>query len=259
MKSLLFLPSKPAGFAGARLCLLTILLLSVVCCLLPALAPAAESPEEIARRLQQNYDQMTSLSFHFSQKSAGELSGRPQEGSGVASFVKEKKEAGKAVAVGRMRWDYSSPEKQVLVSDGVNFSMYFAKLNQMIISSASAMQSDITYSFFTGTGNLLSDFIVSAASAEFAVKGGTKEGTGGPETQIIQLTPRGEQSQVSAIHLWITRDSLIQRMEILDHFDTRTSLEFSEFQINTLNASDRQAMDALFRFSPPTGTELIYQ
>lgn len=220
----------------------------------------AETPEAIARRLQQNYDQITSLKFQFVQKTAGELSGRPQEGRGTALFVKDKKEQGRVATVGKMRWDYSSPEQQVLVSDGVNFSMYFAKLNQMIISPATAMQSDITYSFFTGSGDLLTDFIVSAANPEYAAASmGSKDGTQGHQTQVIQLTPRENQSQVSTIHLWVSTNSLIQRMEILDYFDTHTSLEFSDIQVDSLNTSDRKAMDALFRFTPPEGTEMIYQ
>lgn len=213
-----------------------------------------ESPEDIARRLQQRYDQVTSLSFHFSQKTAGELTGRPQQGSGVAWFVKEKKSKGAPGTIGKMRWDYTTPDKQVLVSDGIDFSMYFAKLEQMIVSPAESMQTDITYSFFTGAGNLLQDFTISAPDPEFTP--GKEDAAG---TKAIKLSPKENQSQVSEIHLWVTKDSLIQRMEILDHFDTRTTLEFSGLEVNTLPIDDRQAMDALFTFTPPEGTEIIYQ
>ncbi|MBU3983390.1 MAG: outer membrane lipoprotein carrier protein LolA, partial [Proteobacteria bacterium] len=132
-----------------------------------------ESPEDIARRLQQNYDQIKSLSFHFTQSTEGELSGRPQQGSGTAWFVKEKKSKGFSGTVGKMRWDYTSPDKQILVSDGVDFSMYFAKLEQMIISPAESMQTDITYAFFTGAGNLLR----SAAELPFSALGEVKAET----------------------------------------------------------------------------------
>jgi outer membrane lipoprotein carrier protein len=213
-----------------------------------------ERPEDIARRLQQKYDQIKSLSFHFSQQTAGELSGRPQQGSGVAWFVKEKKRGGAPGTIGKMRWDYTSPDKQILVSDGVDFSMYFAKLEQMIVSPAEAMKTDITYSFFTGAGNLLKDFTISAPNPELSPG---KEGTG--RDKVIKLIPKENQSQVSEIHLWVTTDSLIQRMEILDHFDTRTTLEFSDLAVNTLPTDDRKAMDALFTYTPPEGTEIIYQ
>jgi outer membrane lipoprotein carrier protein len=226
-------------------------------CLLSVGVCHAETPEETARRLQQTYDQVRSLSFHFSQKTEGELSGRARQGSGSAWFVKEKKGKGPAATVGKMRWDYTSPEKQILVSDGVTFSMYFAKLQQMIVSPAESMAADITYSFFTGTGNLLKDFVLSPPDAEFAPSKGGKDGA--EPSLVIKLTPKEKQSQVSAIHLWVTPKSLIERIDILDHFDTRTTLELSDVVVNSLDPSDRKAMDALFTFVPPEGTEVIYQ
>ena len=213
-----------------------------------------ETPEDTARRLQQSYDQVKSLSFHFTQKTSGELSGRPQHGSGTAWFVKETKSPGTQAAAGKMRWDYTSPDKQILVSDGIDFSMYFAKLEQMIVSPAETMRTDITYSFFTGSGNLLKDFFISAPNPEFTPE---KEATG--QYKVIRLTPKENQSQVSEIHLWVTTDSLIQRIDILDHFDTRTTLEFSKMEINTLPIDDRKAMETLFTYTPPEGTEIIYQ
>jgi outer membrane lipoprotein carrier protein len=215
---------------------------------------STETPEETAGRLQQNYDQIKSLTFHFTQNTTGELSGRAQQGSGTAWFVKEKKTDGTPGTIGKMRWDYTAPEKQILVSDGVNFSMYFAKLQQMIVSPAETMKTDITYSFFTGTGNLLRDFAISAPDPEFAPK---KEDMG--RFKVIKLTPKENQSQVSEIHLWVTPDTLIQRIDILDHFDTRTTLDFSDLKVNTLTTDDRKAMDALFTYTPPEGTEIIYQ
>ena len=76
---------------------------------------------------------------------------------------------------------------------------------------------------------------------------------------MIKLTPKENQSQVSAIHLWVTPDSLIQRIDILDHFDTRTTLDLSDMKVNTLATDDRKAMDSLFLYTPPEGTEIIYQ
>lgn len=242
-----------------RLLWLLLLCLPVTSFLLPASCPAAsleseETPEYTAQRLQQKYDQIKSLSFHFSQKTEGELSGRTQQGSGTAKFVKGKKEKGKRETIGKMRWEYTAPEKQVLISDGVDFSMYFAKLQQMIVSPAEAMRADITYSFFIGTGNLLKDFIISSPNPDFIPK---KEDSG--KFTVIKLRPRENQSQVSEIHLWVTADSLIERMDILDHFDTSTSLVLSHLEINTLNPDDSKAMETLFTFTPPEGTEIIYQ
>jgi outer membrane lipoprotein carrier protein len=239
--------------AVTRTLLLLLFSTSVICLLLPVTSHA-ESPEDIARRLQQTYDQIKSLAFDFNQNTEGELSGRAQQASGSAWFVKDKKPVGAPGISGKMRWDYTSPEKQILVSDGIDFSMYFAKLEQMIVSPAETMRNDITYSFFTGSGNLLKDFSIAAPSPDFTPG---KEDTG--KYKVIKLTPKEKQSQVSEIHLWVTPDSMIQRIDILDHFDTRTSLTLSNMKVNTLNTDDPKAMETLFTFTPPEGTEIIYQ
>ncbi len=61
------------------------------------------------------------------------------------------------------------------------------------------------------------------------------------------------------IHLWVTADSLIRRIEIRDQFDTRTILTLSDIKENPLAGENGEALSALFSFSPPEGTEIIHQ
>ena len=210
-------------------------------------ATAAESPIAVATRLQNNFDTIQSLNFDFTQDTRGQLSGRPKKGSGQAFFIKSNDKGKKS---GKMRWNYSSPDKQVLVSDGITFSMYFESMNQMIITPAKALQQDLTFSFFTGSGNLIEDFSILPADHEESSTN---------QTDIIKLIPKSKQSQVAAIHLWVTNDSLIRRIEILDHFDTLTVLNFSKLSVNTLDRNDTDFMKRLFQFTPPEGTEIIHQ
>lgn len=217
-----------------------------LCLLLISFAHAshAETPEQAAARLQNRYDSIKSLSFNFVQNTRGKLTGRPKTGRGQAFFVKEK-------TLGKMRWNYSDPDRQVLVSDGKSFSMYFESLQQMIVTPAKTLQQDLTYSFFTGNGNLLEDFTITAADN----KANNKKG----QSSVIKLTPKDRQTQVASIHLWITEDSLIRRIEILDLFDTLTVLNFSNLQVDTLDVEDKNMMEQLFSFTPPKGTEIINQ
>ena len=94
---------------------------------------AAEGPEDIARRLQSRYDKLGSITFNFTQSTSGDMAGRARRGSGKAAFVKLEGNS-------YMRWDYTSPDHQVLVSDGRTFSMYFANLQQMIVSPADTLE-----------------------------------------------------------------------------------------------------------------------
>jgi outer membrane lipoprotein carrier protein len=206
-----------------------------------------ESPEATATRLQDRYDTIHSLTFDFVQTTRGQLTGRPKKGRGQAFFVK----GGKDLDIpGKMRWNYSDPDKQVLVSDGINFSMYFDSLSQMIITPAKALQHDLTYSFFTGAGNLLQDFTILPPD---------QQGDKSEQTRVIKIIPKAKHSQVASIHLWITEESLIRRIEILDHFDTLTVLNFSALKVNTLDPNDGDLMNKLFDFTPPDGTEIIKQ
>ncbi len=206
---------------------------------------AIEYPEEIAARLQARYDAMQSLTFNFFQETRGEMAGRPRQGSGRALFYKEE-------GTGRMRWDYSSPDRQVLVSDGRLFRMYFAELNQMIVTPAENLDSELTYAFFTGKGNLQNDFHIRPADEE-------SQGDEQSPYRVIKLIPRVPQSQVQDIHLWASEESLIRRLTIRDHFGTITVLDLSDIEADSLAQTSPEELAAIFSFSPPQGTEIINQ
>lgn len=225
------------------------IMLVLTCLFLPVVVYGGESnieyPEDIAQRLQARYDKITSLTFNFTQNSSGDMTGRPRQGSGRASFVKLDGNR-------YMRWDYAIPDKQVLVSDGKIFSMYFAELQQMIISPADTLDTDLTYSFFTGKGTLKNDFYIRPANEEFQVENNA-------EFQVIKLIPKTAQSQVQDIHLWATPDSLIRRISIRDHFNTVTDLNLSDIEIDALVGKNRRELLSFFSFVPPEGTEIIRQ
>lgn len=209
-------------------------------------ADPVEYPEDIASRLQQRYDTMRSLTFNFHQDIRGEMTGRPRQGSGQATFLKNN---GKA----RMRWDYVSPDRQVLLSDGVTFSMYFASLKQLIISPAEKLDTDLTYSFFAGKGVLQRDFYIRPADEEYMAddEGGLK---------VIKIIPKTQQSQVQDIHLYVAADSLIRRIMIRDHFSTVTVLNLSDIEVDKVTTGKSpEQVEAIFTFVPPAGTEIIHQ
>ncbi len=206
---------------------------------------SSEKPEDIVARLQSRYDNVQSLTFNFHQDTRGEMTGRPRKGSGRAIFYRDD-------TVNNMRWDYTSPERQVLVSDGVLFSMYFSNLQQMILTPAENLDTDLTYSFFTGKGKLQKDFHIQPADKDF-------QSEGGGEFKIVKLIPKTSQSQVQDIHIWVTAASLIRRINIRDHFGTITVLNFSAIEVDSLTGMSAEELDKLFSFTPPEGTEIIRQ
>lgn len=205
----------------------------------------SERPEDIAARVEARYSAMHSLGFAFQQSTQGDLSGRPQQGDGQAVFLRAQDGA-------KMRWDYNPPNRQVLVSDGREFQMYFARLEQMIVTPAAALEQELAYGFFTGQSTLAGDFLIETADTEIEALAET-------EYCAIKLIPRNKRSQIKDIHLFITDDSLIKRLEIRDHFGTVTVLSLSEIRPDALAALSRKQVQEIFRFTPPKGTEILRQ
>lgn len=208
--------------------------------LLPALTESQTMDvHEVAQKLQNTYEKAANVVAKFNQSTAMKFSSRVRQGTGTMIFHKP----------GRMRWDYITPDYQVLISDGETISMYLEKSNQMIVSSAKEyLQSDVTYSFFAGTGDILKDFDVS--EPDF---------TNNYENSfLIKLTPKSSHPHVSSIHVWVSHDTfLITHLQIVDHFDTVTDLFFDNIQINTDHYGSKKIKDDLFFFMPPANTEII--
>jgi len=196
---------------------------------------------EVAQKLQNTYEKAANLAADFNQTTTTKFSSRVRQGSGTMVFSKP----------GRMRWDYLTPEYQVLISDGETISMYFEKSNQMIVSNAKDyLQSDVTYSFFAGSGNILKDFDVNEPDS-FMQK---------ENSYLIKMTPKSLHPHVSSLHVWVSQVTfLIMHMQIIDHFDTVTDLYFDNIQIDTDYYGSRKIEEDLFFFTPPAGTEIIKQ
>jgi outer membrane lipoprotein carrier protein len=197
-------------------------------------ASAALSPEDVAKKLQQTYEKTSSFQADFSQSTSLQQSRRQRQGEGTMVIAKP----------GLMRWDYRKPDRQVFICDGTTMSMYFAKTAQMMVVSAREyLQSDVTYAFFVGTGDILRDFEPRFPKADY--KGG--------ESPTLQLFPRLEHGQVEHLDVWLDERSLVKRLKIIDHFGSVTELNFTSLRLN--QPVDRE----VFKFTPPAGTEIVKQ
>lgn len=203
-------------------------------CQAPHAATAASSPEEIARKLQQTYEKTSSFQAEFTQSTSLQQSRRQREGEGTMVIAKP----------GLMRWDYRKPDRQVFICDGTTMSMYFAKAAQMmVIPAREYLQSDVTYAFFVGTGDILRDFEPKFPKPDYCCG----------ESPTLQLFPRVEHGQVEHLDVWIDDRSLVRRLLIVDHFGSVTELNFTNIRLN--QTVDRE----VFKFTPPAGTEIVKQ
>ncbi len=205
--------------------------------LLSFLPPAhGMDAEDIARKVQKKYDAMISIEANFDQiTTLSGMSSRAQKGSGIVVIQKP----------GRLRWDYEKPHRQVLVCDGDEVSFYLEKENQLIVSKAKAyLDEDLTYAFFTGRGNLLTDFLLELTSGNMAE----------PGTYGLKLTPKKSHAQVHHLFLWVDAKSFdLKRIRLVDHLESVTDIRFAKMVF------DKKFDDTFFNFVPPEGTEIILQ
>ena len=96
-------------FLFRYVCELKLLLLLICFLSVPILVSAQTiEPLAVAKKLQDTYENASNLVADFSQTTAMKLSSRVRQGTGTMIFRKP----------GRMRWDYITPDYQVLISDG---------------------------------------------------------------------------------------------------------------------------------------------
>lgn len=210
------------------------LFMGLLLCRPPLGTAAAASPEEVALKLQRTYEKTSSFQADFSQGTSLQQSRRQREGEGTMIIAKP----------GLMRWDYRKPDRQVFICDGQTMSMFFAKAEQMmVIPARDYLQSDVTYAFFVGTGDILRDFAPRFPPADYCCG----------EPPSLQLFPRAEHGQVDHLDVWIDDRSLVRRLRIVDHFGTVTELNFTNIRLN--QPVDRE----VFNFTPPVGTEIVKQ
>ena len=250
----LYLFPSPGVIITVKSRLLLLLGIIIFCCLIffsPLSLQAQEdetnaSAMEIANSLSRHLGGLASLSFSFTQTTEGQISGRTRQAGGLAFFVKQDEST-------KMRWNYETPDTQVIISDGEQLTMYFANLNQMIIAPADQLQQDVTYAFFTGETNIDEKFIIAQEIIEQDLNEvATSEA-------VIKLIPRSPTSQVQYIRLWVTAARHIHQIVIVDNFETITTIFLNDIQENSLTDNGKLRNRQLFTFTPPAGTEIIRQ
>ena len=194
-------------------------------------------PYEIAEKLQQQYEKATSISAHFTQETSLQLGhGRKRQGKGSVVIQKP----------GLMRWDYTEPDPQTIVCDGKTISIYLEKAKQLMIGDArDYLQSDVTYTFFTGTGDILRDFdILPPDDGKVRTDGGLR----------IKLIPKNPHPHVDMVVVLVDPATyLVRRLEITDRFGSVTTMTFDHLQLDVPHP------DSFFVLHPPPDTEIIRQ
>jgi outer membrane lipoprotein carrier protein len=138
---------------------------------------------------------------------------------------------------GRFRWEYEGGSDQVILSDGKTLQLYDRPLAQVTRRPVDQALASTPALLLSGQGDL---------SAQFEVaEGPVHEGL-----NWVSLTPRNADTDFRSIRLGLS-EGVVRRMELEDHFDQRTRIDFTQVQVN------RPIDSAVFRLKLPPGIEVI--
>ncbi len=193
---------------------------------------AAGEVDDVVSKLQKNYQEMNDYRASFLQETKIQGYPRPQRSAGEVFYRKP----------GKMRWNYSTPEKQEIVTDGRTVWLYTPALNQVMQADfAATNQSKVAAAFLSGMGNLKRDFIVLL-----------DEPAGPDDDYRVVLKPKEDGDTMKSLILTVDRKSChIKRSELLDIYDNITVVTLTDFRVNL------GLKNSMFEFQPPKGVEIV--
>ncbi|QJA06292.1 outer membrane lipoprotein carrier protein LolA [Thermosulfurimonas marina] len=203
----------------------------LVLCWWVASLEAAPTPQEVLKKVEAFYRGITSVSGSFSQEVYWRKGLTVEASSGRFWFEKPR----------RLRWEYLSPERLLLVSDGKRVYFYVEADRQVTILSPDKAFSRPVLKLLSGTGDL---------AQEFEILSGVPEG---PEDYLLELKPRHEE-QISRLRIRVhLPQGEIREVWYWDPLGNLTHLSLENLCVNP------KIKPKLFVFVPPPEVEILDQ
>ena len=193
-------------------------------------APGArQSPEALAKALQQRYQGIKDFTADFSQSYRGGVLRTRTVEQGTVSVKKP----------GLMRWEYLKPEKKEFVSDGRKTYLYIPQDKQVIVGDADTGGSTSSL-FLAGKGDISRDFVAAYAPAPVA------------GTVALKLTPQRRQPDYE--YLIVTVDPATLQIRGLITHDSQGG----DSTLTFTNLKENQGIsDKVFAFRIPRGVDVV--
>jgi outer membrane lipoprotein carrier protein len=145
---------------------------------------------------------------------------------------------------GKLRWEYSEPTKQEIVSDGKTLWVYTPALNQVNTGPAPEALAGPAGSFLAGLGRLREYFHLRLLNPA--------QPTDAEGNVVLDLTPKQPVPTLARLILSLEpRNWEIRKAIVYDQFENTVTMQFSRVAINS-GLSDR-----LFTFVPPAGAATV--
>lgn len=202
-------------------------LLIAACTLLLASVAQAGAVDKLRHFL----DTTKTLRAEFAQIVVAKNGKKPQQSTGMVMLSRP----------GKFRWQVEKPYEQLLVGDGQKVWMYDPDLRQVTVKKVDAALGSTPAALLVGDSSgkntLEKNFTLREA--------GEREGF-----EWVEAIPKSQDSGFEKLQLGFEGNQL-KAMELSDNFGQTTSLVFKRLESNPSLAS------SLFRFTPPTGVDVI--
>jgi len=213
---------------------LALALLSVLVLTGPVCAAAQASLDDVVRGIEAQYGKMTDLRAEFSQTAFNKSLNQNLSAQGTVYLKKG----------GKLRWEYSQPTPQEIVSDGKKLWVYTPTLNQVNVGEAPEVLAGPAGSFLAGLGKLREHFTV-----RFLNPAQPADGEG---NYVLDLTPKQPLPTMNRLILAVdAKDFQLRKAVVHDQFENTVSMKFTKLAVNT------NLPDKLFTFVAPQGVATV--
>src|ERR1700704_3233029 len=216
--------------------LLTKLALSAALAALLVVDTRAADPtaSELADALQRKYDAVKDFSADFVHTYQGGVLKKQLTERGTVLIKKP----------GKMRWDYTAPEKKLFVSDGSKLYFYIPADKQVIVSSVPPNAEAATPALFlAGKGRLTTEFTPTLIELPAGLPAGSR---------ALKLVPKSKQPDYDWLVLAVDPATLaIQGLVTVDAQGGTSTFAFTKLKENVGLA------DTQFTFKIPRGVDVV--
>jgi outer membrane lipoprotein carrier protein len=194
---------------------------------------ADQVADELAQAVQRKYDGIKDFSADFVHTYRGGVLKKQLTEKGRMTVKKP----------GKMRWEYTSPEEKVFVSDGVKMYSYIPEDKQVMVATVPANDATTPALFLAGKGNLTRDFTASLGEVPTSLPAGTR---------ALKLVPKKAQPDYDWLVLLLDPGTLSLRGLVTNDAQGGTSIfTFVNLKEN-LGTSDKE-----FTFKIPRGVDVV--
>ena len=202
--------------------------------LLVAASVSAQSLDEVLREVEGVYGRMNDLRADFTQTAFNKSLNQTIPAKGTVYLKKG----------GKLRWEFTEPTPQEIVSDGKKLWVYTPTLNQANVAEAPEALAGPAGSFLAGLGKLRSEFEV-----RFLNPAQPKDAEG---NWVLDLTPKQPLPTLARLILALDPKSWeIKKAVVHDKFENTVTMRFTKMAVNS------GLPDRTFTFVAPKGVVIV--